>query len=108
MLLMKLTDVVNLEEDYARTLSHMPELTKRVDSRQLQGRQQIGYGVEMVKAPEFWAAKQNKGETITVCIIDTGLNVAHEDMDGAIMNGSTSNRVVSDWNEDDAGHGEYI
>ncbi|KAL3913394.1 MAG: hypothetical protein SGILL_006509 [Bacillariaceae sp.] len=105
-LLKQLTDVVDVEEDYIRTLSH--RLTKRIDSRRLQGRQDIPYGVEMVKAPEFWEATKEKGEGVTVCIIDTGLNLQHEDIDGAIVSGSTSNSVVSDWGDDDAGHGTHV
>ena len=105
-LLMELTDVVDLEEDFVRTLSHIPESFKPVDSRRLQGSQEIGYGVEMIKAPEFWSSKQSKGESVTVCIVDTGLNTAHEDMNGATVDGSTSGSVVRDWDEDDAGHGK--
>lgn len=105
-LLETLTDVVDMEEDCIRSLSHIPELTKPVDRRELQGGQQIPYGVDMVNAPQFWQAKGDRGGSAKVCVIDTGLNVGHEDMQGANVSGNTDNDVVSDWDSDDAGHGK--
>lgn len=106
-LLKSLTDIADMEEDHTRSLSYLPELTKPVDHRQMQAQgQQIPYGVEMVNAPQFWQSKENRGSSVKVCIIDTGLYVGHEDMQGAAVSGSTDNNVVSDWDSDDAGHGK--
>jgi subtilisin family serine protease len=108
-LLMELTAVVGLEEDYVRALSFLPELTKPVNRREMQASgQQIPYGVDMVNAPQFWSSKGNQGSGAKVCIIDTGLDVDHEDMQGAIVGGSTANSVVSDWDSDDGGHGTHV
>ena len=108
-LLIELTDVVGLEEDYVRTLSYLPELTRPVNRREMQASgQQIPYGVDMVNAPQFWSSKGNEGNGVKVCIIDTGLYADHEDMQGAIVGGSTANSVVSDWDSDDSGHGTHV
>jgi Subtilase family len=108
-LLKTLTDVVDMEEDYVRTLSYLPELTKPVDRRKLQSQGQMTpYGVTMINAPQFWQSKGDKGGSAKVCIIDTGLFVGHEDMQGATVSGSTSNDVVADWDSDDAGHGMHM
>jgi hypothetical protein len=108
-LLKSLTDVVDLEEDYVRSLSYLPELTKPVHRRELQGGgQATPYGVTMVNAPQFWQSRGDKGGSAKVCIIDTGLYRGHEDMQGATVSGSTSNEVVADWDSDDAGHGKFL
>jgi hypothetical protein len=108
-LLMKLTNVMNLEIDHVRSLSYVPDLTKPVDHRKMQFEgQQIPYGITMVKANQFWASKQDKGASAKVCIIDTGLFVGHEDIDGTTAAGSTDNQVVSEWDSDDAGHGRFL
>ncbi|KAG7368109.1 cold-active serine alkaline protease [Nitzschia inconspicua] len=107
-LLNELTDVVDMEEDCIRTLSYLPELTKPVDRRELQSGQQIPYGAMMVNAPQFWQTKGDKGGSAKVCIIDTGLNIGHEDIQGAVFSGSTDSSVVADWDSDDAGHGTHV
>jgi hypothetical protein len=107
-LLKTLTKVVDIEEDYVRSLSYLPELTNPVNGRELQGGgQNIPYGVTMVNAPQFWQSTGEKGGSAKVCIIDTGLYAGHEDMQGAAVSGSTSNDVVADWDSDDAGHGKF-
>jgi subtilisin family serine protease len=70
--------------------------------------QQIPYGVSMIKANAFWSAKLDRGGSAKVCIIDTGLNIGHEDMQGVTVSGSTDSSVVSNWNEDQAGHGSHV
>jgi hypothetical protein len=108
-LLKTLTQVVDIEEDHVRSLSYLPERTKPVDRRDLQDEgQTVPYGITMVNAPQFWQSKGDKGGSAKVCIIDTGLYAGHEDIQGAMVSGSTSNDVVADWDSDDAGHGKYI
>mmetsp|Transcript_9865 Transcript_9865/g.17456 ORF Transcript_9865/g.17456 Transcript_9865/m.17456 type:complete len:801 (+) Transcript_9865:196-2598(+) len=108
-LLMELTDVEDIEEDHVRTLSYLPELTKRVDRRQMQSQgQQTPYGVSLIKADEFWSIKGEKGSGIKVCIIDTGLFVGHEDMQGVDFSGSIDSSVVSSWDDDENGHGSHV
>lgn len=106
--LRSLTNVVEMEEDPVRTLSYLPELTRPVDLRELQGNgQTVPYGVAMVKADAFWA--QDRGANSRVCIIDTGLYVGHEDMQGATHSGSTNgNQVVTPYTEDQSGHGTHV
>ena len=61
--------LVELEEDYPRSLSYLPEMTRSVDRLKLQSEgQRIPFGVSLVKADQLWVSKQNRGELVKVCI----------------------------------------
>ncbi|MBN1206885.1 MAG: S8 family serine peptidase [Myxococcaceae bacterium] len=63
--------------------------------------QQVPFGVDMVQAPLVWP--QGSATERKVCIIDSGLYVAHED----IQDGSVSG-YPSDWSTDGCGHGTHV
>ncbi|PTL80920.1 S8 family serine peptidase [Vitiosangium sp. GDMCC 1.1324] len=63
--------------------------------------QQLPYGIDMVQAPLVWPRASNANRK--VCIIDSGLYVAHED----IQDGSVAG-YPSDWNTDGCGHGTHV
>jgi len=63
--------------------------------------QQVPFGIDMVQAPLVWPRASNANRK--VCIIDSGLYVAHED----IQDGSVSG-YPSDWNTDGCGHGTHV
>jgi serine protease len=106
-LLKSLTNVEDLEEDPIRSLSYLPELTRPVDRRELLSGQTVPDGVMMVRADAFWG--QDRGGNSRVCIIDTGLYVGHEDMQGATHAGSDNgNQVVTPYSVDDSGHGTHV
>ena len=65
------------------------------------------YGVERVQAPLAWAEGAT-GEGITVCIIDTGLYVDHEDIDDEYVLGGLSQDPASEWYTDGYGHGTHV
>ena len=65
------------------------------------------YGIERVQAPQVWA-EGFEGEGITVCIIDTGLYAAHEDIDEDYVLGGYSQDPLSEWYEDGYGHGTHV
>ncbi|HYI03033.1 S8 family serine peptidase [Hyalangium sp.] len=63
--------------------------------------QQMPFGIDMVQAPLVWP--QGSATSRKVCIIDSGLYVAHED----IQDGSVSG-YPSDWSTDGCGHGTHV
>jgi len=69
--------------------------------------QVMPYGIERVQAPLVWA-EGYYGEGVTVCIIDTGLYVAHEDIDENTVIGGRSQDPDSEWDEDGYGHGTHV
>jgi len=63
--------------------------------------QSVPYGTTMVQAPEAWAAGGD-GSGILVCVIDSGVNSTHEDIDGITGGYPTG------WNSDTCGHGTHV
>ncbi len=63
--------------------------------------QEIPYGIDLVKAPLVWPTAT--GANRKVCIIDSGLYVAHEDIQDGSVTGSSSG-----WNTDGCGHGTHV
>ena len=41
----------------------------------------VPYGIDLVKAREFWDEYNVKGDNVKVCVIDSGLDVRHPDFD---------------------------
>ncbi|NLY43232.1 MAG: S8 family peptidase [Clostridiaceae bacterium] len=79
---------------------------KVLDVRPTQRREVIDYGVEMVGAPLEWS--ETKGKGIKVGVIDTGIDLNHDDLKGRIkdyVNFTTSDR--KDVN-DENGHGTHV
>ncbi|MEO7931085.1 MAG: S8 family serine peptidase [Lysobacter sp.] len=60
------------------------------------------YGINTVQAPQTWAVGAN-GTGVKVCVIDSGINAAHEDFAGVAMSG-----YPSGWNNDSCGHGTHV
>jgi serine protease len=63
--------------------------------------QQVPFGIDMVQAPLVWP--QGSATSRKVCIIDSGLYVAHEDIQDGSVSGSPS-----DWSTDGCGHGTHV
>ena len=74
--------------------------------------QVVPYGVESVEARLVWDADYDglvdpgapTGSGRTVCIIDSGIDVSHEDFSGVTFAGG----YPSDWNTDTCGHGTHV
>ena len=82
-----MTKVGGVENDPPRTLS---VVEGSMVKRHLQASQQVTpYGINLVKAPEFWSRYNgNQGAGIKVCVIDTGLRRTHRDIRGGNLSGS--------------------
>lgn len=99
----------NLTDDKERSTLAVEDSLQYHDHRSLKSGQQIGYGVDLIRATEVWSQYQVRGEGVKVCIMDTGVYSQHPDFEYTHLNGwnSTSNFVVP-WNEDLIGHGTHI
>uniref|UniRef100_A0A7S4AFT3 subtilisin n=1 Tax=Pseudo-nitzschia australis TaxID=44445 RepID=A0A7S4AFT3_9STRA len=75
--------------------------------RSLQG-QNIPYGIQMVKAMDVWETYKTKGENVRVCVIDTGVNSAHPDLDANSLFGYDGSDLVQPWYRDTSGHGTHV
>jgi serine protease len=64
----------------------------------------IPYGIPMVQADQVSYDSRNPR---TVCIIDTGYNLGHEDLPSTNVNGYTFDRNFP-WNQDGTGHGTHV
>lgn len=75
--------------------------------------QTVPYGIDDVQARDVWDADRDgaidvgapTGQGITVCVIDSGINVAHEDFAGVnIIGGTPGNK----WKYDNCAHGTHV
>ncbi|QNP40409.1 S8 family serine peptidase [Lysobacter solisilvae (ex Woo and Kim 2022)] len=67
--------------------------------------QTMPWGIPRVQAPEAVAAGAD-GSGIKVCIIDSGINPAHEEFAGMAITGDSGNGQP--WNVDNCGHGTHV
>ena len=105
--------VVSLPEQALAGLSHNPNiLSIEEDVKRYPTAEEIPFGVDMVQARDVWDADWDgvidagapTGAGRTVCIIDSGLYIGHEDFTGVnIIGGYPSN-----WNTDTCGHGTHV
>lgn len=63
-----------------------------------------GWEITSFKIPEFW--KQSRGENIKIAVIDTGVDINHEDLKECIIDGK--NFIDSGDPIDRAGHGTHV
>ena len=94
--------VLTMEVDPLRYLAAAKAPSDSVTDSQVEP-----YGVERVQAPLVWA-EGYEGEGVTVCVIDTGLYVAHEDIDDDYVAGGHSQDPLSAWDQDGDGHGTHV
>jgi len=82
------------------------------DVKRYPSAQAIPYGIDAVQARDIWDADRNgvvdggvpDGSGKMVCVIDSGLHVAHEDMVGVNVVGG----FPSGWTNDTCGHGTHV
>eukprot|EP00934_Nitzschia_sp_Nitz4_P006439 Nitzschia sp. Nitz4//scaffold32_size149145//87021//89535//NITZ4_002886-RA/size149145-processed-gene-0.128-mRNA-1//-1//CDS//3329548090//6429//frame0 len=105
-LVAQLTDVAAIEDDPVRSPSVVAGSEVK---RHLQSSQETPYGVNLVKAPEFWSQYGTTGEGKKICIIDSGLRRTHQDLkDIDDLTGATDSDLVTPWYEDGSSHGTHV
>jgi hypothetical protein len=89
-----LTSVEGIEDDPVRTLS---VVEGSMAKRELQVCEQVTpYGIDMVRAPEFWNTYNGtQGAGVIVCVIDSGLDLSHEDIRDGDVSGSDTEGLLS-------------
>jgi subtilisin family serine protease len=103
-------NVVSITPDFKRYLASDPmHAAVPVPAADPTQEQVMPFGIDRVQAPLAWAEGAT-GEGVTVCIIDTGLYVAHEDIDENYVLGGTSQDPdpASTWDMDGYGHGTHV
>jgi subtilisin family serine protease len=102
-------NVVLIEEDAPRYfVSTIPSSPAAIEAA---GSQVVPYGIDMVQARDVWDANRDDvidtgaptGSNRKICIIDSGLYTAHEDITGVNVTGYSTN-----WNSDGLGHGTHV
>lgn len=73
-----------------------------IDAPRYPAGQVTPYGINSVQAPQTWDVGAD-GTGIKVCVIDSGINAAHEDFAGISMTG-----YPAGWNNDSCGHGTHV
>lgn len=106
-LVAKLTNVEGVEDDPPRTLSYVPGSDVERDLQQRGAQQLVPYGIDLVNAREFWGQYGAQGEGVTVCIIDTGLSISHEDITKGDYSGDEDGEFET-WDEDPTNHGTHV
>ncbi|WP_197411227.1 S8 family serine peptidase [Colwellia sp. TT2012] len=85
------------------------------DVKRYPSAQSVPYGIDAVQARDIWDANRDgyvdygvpDGSGKMVCVIDSGLHTAHEDMmDVNVVGGFPSGS--SGWNNDTCGHGTHV
>jgi serine protease len=76
--------------------------------------QTVPYGIDKVQARDVWDADRDgvidsgapTGAGCTVCVIDSGVYTAHEDLAGLNISGESGTPTA--WNVDKCGHGTHV
>ena len=107
--LMSDPNVKNVADDPKRYLIDMPHVVdhdQRARRRELLewSGQATSYGLDLVQANEAWEAGL-KGAGVTVCVIDTGFDLTHEDFGSADFSGESLTSTY-EWSDDVDGHGK--
>lgn len=98
-----------LTEDSKRRTLSLEDSLEPLDRKLALDSQEIGYGVDMVRATEVWSRYEARGEGVKVCVMDTGVVAKHPDFEASHLVGwnDTADFVVP-WYEDLAGHGKSL
>ena len=71
--------------------------------------QPIPYGINMTQADQISAKTNSDGSPIiTVCIVDSGLDAAHEDIQKSNVMGASFGKKVGEWNDSEDPHGTHV
>jgi len=71
--------------------------------------QPIPYGISMTQADQVSAKTNDDGSPrMTVCIVDSGLDATHEDIQHYNVRGASFGKKVGEWNHSEDPHGMHI
>ena len=97
-----------LPEQALRGLQNNPNVEYvEVDQRRYPLAQTKPYGISMVQADDAALTTSSASVGSTVCIIDSGYYLAHEDLQDANVTG-TNDTGTGNWHEDTCGHGSHV
>ncbi|KAF0106149.1 MAG: cold-active alkaline serine protease [Anaerolineaceae bacterium] len=102
-------NVILIEEDAPRYFISTPESS--AEAVAALSPQTVPYGIDMVQARDVWDANRDgvidtgapTGSNRKICIIDSGMYTAHEDLAGVNVTGYNIG-----WNSDGLGHGSHV
>ena len=99
-------NVVSVSEDHPRYLTNTN--TRHQHRRELiqWDGQATTYGLDLIQAREVWE-EGYRGQGVTVCVIDTGFDVTHDDFDTGSITGETLTSGLN-WTDDFSGHGKFF
>lgn len=111
--LAKNPNVVLIEEDAVRFPISIEKSQAPAPASSILPDQVIPYGIDMVQARDVWDANFDgvvdtgapTGSNRKLCIIDSGMYTAHEDLQGLNVAGYNGNLA---WDEDGFGHGSHV
>jgi hypothetical protein len=100
----------DIYSDPIRMPMYIKESVQVEEGRNLQfwSRQQVPYGIEMVKAQEAWETYGARGAGVKVCVMDTGIYGTHEDFTASKLSGYSGSEAVTPWDRDGNGHGTHV
>ncbi len=107
-------NVVSIEEDAIRyPISILPSQSA-APAAAAPSAQTVPYGVDMVQARDVWDANRDSvvdsgaptGAGIKVCVIDSGIYTAHEDLNDVNATGYDAGNLP--WATDGSGHGTHV
>jgi hypothetical protein len=103
-------NIFDIKSDPFRMPMYIKESVQVEDGRNLQfwSRQQVTYGIEMVKAQEVWETYGARGAGVKVCVMDTGIYGTHEDFTASKLSGYSGTKAVTPWDRDGNGHGTHV
>ena len=98
---------INVTDDPIRYSMVHSTKKNRQGQRHLQDGQTIPYGIGLTQVDQVWQAAGLTGEGVTVCVVDSGLDVTNPDLD---TSGYTGVWLVSgsSWNTDTTGTGTHV
>ena len=107
------TIAVTLPADALKGLRHNPNVVLvEQDMPRYATDQVVPYGIDNIEARDVWDTDRDgvvdpgapTGSGLTVCIIDSGVHLAHEDLAGVNFVGG----YPDDWSTDTCGHGTHV
>ena len=103
------SDDFELHRDFERSPMGVKEEPITEDQqRKLQQGQAIPWGLQMVRAMQVWDVFGVRGNGVKVCLLDTGVDSSHEDLQSLSLHGYSGAEAVTPWSTDLRGHGTHI